>query len=160
MIDCVSDRLPLVRTVKTRSPTRTKVCILRQTLIWSYPALVRESDAMTSPRRVMIPRPYVTPPPPLSRAVPAPHSSYGPPRPPPPRPRACPPPRTHAHPVPALHTPVPGGHAPAPRPRADRARAAGRGVPRPVRESLRAGHGPRRHAAALERHAGRGRRGA
>ena len=34
-IDCVSDRLPLVSRTSTRSFSRTKVCIFRQTFTWS-----------------------------------------------------------------------------------------------------------------------------
>ena len=45
----VSDRLPLASSTKTRSPGVTNVYILRQTLTWSYPELVRESDIITSP---------------------------------------------------------------------------------------------------------------
>ncbi len=59
MTDCEHERLPLVNRMKTRSPGSTKVCILRQTLTWSYPAFDRESEAITSPSRVMIPTQYV-----------------------------------------------------------------------------------------------------
>jgi hypothetical protein len=55
----VSERLPLVKMQKARSPGCTKVCIFRQTFTWSYPELVRESEAMMSPSCVMMPRQYV-----------------------------------------------------------------------------------------------------
>jgi len=55
MIDWVQERLPLLSRMNTRSPGWTKVCILRATLTWSCPALVRESEAMTSPSLVQIP---------------------------------------------------------------------------------------------------------
>src|SRR3954447_478403 len=57
--DCVSDRLPLASSTNTRSPGCSNTCILRQTLTWSYPALVRESEAITRPYLVTIPRQYV-----------------------------------------------------------------------------------------------------
>ena len=56
MIDWLIERLPLVRMTKTRSPSWTKRYILRQVLTWSKPALDRESEAMTSPSSVTIPR--------------------------------------------------------------------------------------------------------
>ena len=49
MIDWVQERLPLLSRTKTRSPGWTKMCILRATLTWSWPALVRESEAITRP---------------------------------------------------------------------------------------------------------------
>ena len=49
MIDCVQERLPLLSRMNTRSPGWTKVCILRAMLTWSWPALVRESEAITRP---------------------------------------------------------------------------------------------------------------
>ena len=59
MIDCVSERLPLERSVNSRSPGMTKLCILQQMSTWSMPALVRESEAITRPSLVRIPRQYV-----------------------------------------------------------------------------------------------------
>ena len=56
MIDWLIDRLPLARMTKTRSPSWTKRYILRQTFTWSKPAFDRESDAITSPSSVTIPR--------------------------------------------------------------------------------------------------------
>ena len=55
-MDCEIERLPLVSKTRTRSPGKTNVCILRWIFTWSYPAFVRESEAMTSPSRVLIPR--------------------------------------------------------------------------------------------------------
>src|SRR5262249_39299821 len=57
--DWASDRLPEPRTMRTRSPSLTNRCILRVTLTWSIPALVRESEAITSPWWVRMPRQYV-----------------------------------------------------------------------------------------------------
>src|ERR1700677_1444944 len=57
--DWVRDRFPLVRMTKALSPGRTNVCILGHTFTWSDPALVLESDAMTRPCRVMMPRQFV-----------------------------------------------------------------------------------------------------
>ena len=42
--------------MNTRSPGFSNVNILRQTLTWSVPAFVRESDAITSPCLVTMPR--------------------------------------------------------------------------------------------------------
>jgi hypothetical protein len=56
MIDWLIERLPLVRMTKTRSPSWTNRYILRQTFTWSKPAFERESDAMTRPSSVTIPR--------------------------------------------------------------------------------------------------------
>ena len=56
MIDWVQERLPLLSRTKTRSPGCSKRCILRATFTWSWPALVRESEAITSPWRVQMPR--------------------------------------------------------------------------------------------------------
>ena len=53
--DCDSDRLPLHSRMKARSPGRTNLCIFRHTFTSSKPALVRESEAMTRPWRVMMP---------------------------------------------------------------------------------------------------------
>jgi hypothetical protein len=63
MTDCAHERLPLVSRMKTRSRGSTKVCILRRTLTWSYPVFDRESEAITSPSRVMMPTQYVISPP-------------------------------------------------------------------------------------------------
>src|ERR1700677_1248604 len=57
--DWVHDSEPLARRTNTRSPGWTKQCILLTVLTWSYPALVRESDAITSPYFVAIPTQYV-----------------------------------------------------------------------------------------------------
>ena len=54
--DWLSDRLPLLRTTNARSPGCEKVCILRAIFRSSKPALVRESEAITRPSRVMMPR--------------------------------------------------------------------------------------------------------
>src|SRR5512145_2387153 len=54
------DRLPLVRMTKTRSSSLTNRYILRQTFTWSNPAFDLESDAITRPSSVTIPRQYVT----------------------------------------------------------------------------------------------------
>jgi hypothetical protein len=54
--DWVSDKFPLVRMTKARSPGWRKVCILGHTFTWSKPAFARESDAITNPSRVMMPR--------------------------------------------------------------------------------------------------------
>src|ERR1700761_1939806 len=59
MTDCEQDRLPLVSRTKTRSPGRTNVCILRQTVTWSAPEFDRESEARTRPSFVLMPRQYV-----------------------------------------------------------------------------------------------------
>ena len=56
MTDCVSESLPLASSTNTRSPGVTNVYIFRQVLTWSYPALVRESEAITRPARVTMPR--------------------------------------------------------------------------------------------------------
>jgi hypothetical protein len=56
MIDWVTERLPLERRTKMRSPGWAKMCILRATFTWSWPALVRESEAITRPCRVQMPR--------------------------------------------------------------------------------------------------------
>ena len=56
MTDWEHDRLPLVSRTKSRSPGRTKVCILRQTFTWSAPEFDRESEARTRPSFVLMPR--------------------------------------------------------------------------------------------------------
>ena len=58
-IDCEQERFPLVRSTKTRSPGSTIVCIFWQTLTSSRLAFDRESEAITSPSRMMMPRQYV-----------------------------------------------------------------------------------------------------
>ena len=45
----VMARLPAVCRTRTRSPGRWNTVVLRNVLIWSTPALVRESDRNTSP---------------------------------------------------------------------------------------------------------------
>ena len=71
MTDWLMDRLPLVKITNTRSPGCTKRYILRQTLTWSKPALVLESEASTRPSRVAIPKQYVT----LPSEVKLPHNT-------------------------------------------------------------------------------------
>ena len=56
MTDWLIERLPLVRMTKTRSPSVTKRYIFRQTFTWSNPAFERESEAITSPSSVTIPK--------------------------------------------------------------------------------------------------------
>ena len=58
-IDCEQERFPLVRRMKTHSPGLTIVCIFWQTLTSSRLAFDRESEAITSPSRMMIPKQYV-----------------------------------------------------------------------------------------------------
>jgi len=47
--DCVIARLPELRSTMARSPGFSKIVILRKVLIWSTPALVRESERRTTP---------------------------------------------------------------------------------------------------------------
>ena len=58
-IDCEQERFPLVRRMKTRSPGSTIVCIFWQTLTSSRLAFDRESEAITSPSRMTMPKQYV-----------------------------------------------------------------------------------------------------
>jgi hypothetical protein len=46
---CVVARLPADSSTKKRSCASSTTCILPKTLTWSGPALVRESEANTSP---------------------------------------------------------------------------------------------------------------
>jgi hypothetical protein len=56
---CVIARLPAVCSTITRSPGRWKTVVFRNVLIWSTPALVRESDKNTSPVSSSIATQYV-----------------------------------------------------------------------------------------------------
>jgi len=46
---CVMARFPELCNTNTRSPGFCRTVVLRNVLIWSTPALVRESDRNTSP---------------------------------------------------------------------------------------------------------------
>ena len=49
MTVCVMPRLPALCSTRTRSPGFWNTVVLRKVLIWSTPALVRESDRKTIP---------------------------------------------------------------------------------------------------------------
>src|SRR5204863_10133889 len=55
MTDCVHDSDPDARRMNVRSPGWMNEYIFWQTLTWSYPAFVRESEAVISPKRVATP---------------------------------------------------------------------------------------------------------
>ena len=57
--DCEIDRLPADSRTMKRSSGRSYTIILRNVLIWSIPAFVRESDKNTSPESSLIPMQYV-----------------------------------------------------------------------------------------------------
>ncbi len=56
---CVMARLPADISTITRSPARSNTVVLRKVLIWSTPALVRESDRNTRPASSSIATQYV-----------------------------------------------------------------------------------------------------
>ena len=53
--DCEMDKLPAESKTMKRSPGFSYTIILRKVLIWSRPALVRESDKKTRPALSLIP---------------------------------------------------------------------------------------------------------
>lgn len=59
-IDCEIDRLPAESSTMNRSPGRSYTIILRNVLIWSNPAFVRESDTNTIPAATLSAAQYVT----------------------------------------------------------------------------------------------------
>ncbi len=64
--DCEIDRLPALCSTMKRSPGRSYTVILRKVLMWSTPALVRESDRNTSPASSLMATQYVMAPPAFS----------------------------------------------------------------------------------------------
>src|SRR5262245_14976188 len=57
--DCVTERLPELASVSTRSPGSSNTCSLRNEAMLSMPALVRVSEIITRPPRTHNPTQYV-----------------------------------------------------------------------------------------------------